>query len=119
MPLLVATVSMYLTPAHNHRYRWHCANYDLMCNYLSTIDWSNVVCYNPEVSQLWETFSAILSMAVNTAVPIAVNNRNRQNTTNACYSRMVRNCVKLCYFKTKVLERTCREAVGFVVATEV
>jgi len=49
LSLLVAIVSTHLY-AHNQRYLWHCADYDLMCEYLSTIDWSNVVCYNPEVS---------------------------------------------------------------------
>ena len=47
------------------------------------------------MSQLWKTFSIILSTAVNAAVPIAINNRNRQNTSNSRYSRMVHNCVTL------------------------
>jgi len=83
------------TPAHNQRYLWHFADYDSMCKYLFTIDWSNVVCYNPEVSQLWATFSTILSTAVNAAVPTALNNHNRHNMTNARHSRMVHNCVTL------------------------
>jgi len=48
----------------NRKCLWHRADYDYIDECLSVVDWFNVLCHNPEVSQLWNAFSCILSLLV-------------------------------------------------------
>ena len=80
--------------ADHHTYLWQAADYDKMAEYLYDIDWFNVVCHNPDITQLWKIFDDILAEAVNTFVPISVRRCSYKSPAvkKPC-PRAVRNCV--------------------------
>jgi len=55
-------------PSHK-RYLWRDADYDAMNIYSNTVDWSNVICQNPGVEQMWDAFVCILWNAIDMFVP--------------------------------------------------
>lgn len=74
-------------PTNNCKIAWHRANYDVFSEYLSSINWFDVVCQYPDVSQLYRIFSESVTNAVSLATPVLSQRRNRDRPL---YPREVR-----------------------------
>ena len=56
---------------NSNMYLWYRANYDLLGDYLSSVDWLSIISNNPSADQSWHVFLAILKNAVDCFVPKA------------------------------------------------
>ena len=80
--------------ANSYRYLWHSANYELMGECLSSVDWFRVVCHNPDVSQFYHTFSSVLTEAVASSTPVLSVLSHGHNSAKPRYPRAVRRSVQ-------------------------
>ena len=69
MSLCMSSVKGAASHQFHKRYLWRDADYEEMNSYLNTVDWSNVICQNPGVEQMWDAFVCILWNVIDMFVP--------------------------------------------------